>query len=694
MKKRFISFAVAIAALAALISPSVYAADPFGGIGTAATQTSVSTCAYENLGWILCPVLNATATAGDFAFSFMAQTFTQLEIGLVDNDSGARQAGAVIRNFANILFVMAFLAIVYSLVTGQGIGNYNLKRLVPRFIVAVIFVQVSYFICQLMVDFSNILGFGVRDILVTRVADSIGPSAMPLASALGQDVTPLSSIASGVTSNGDIAWQLLAPLGAIVMSATVICSILIVVLIIRKVLVVALMMVAPLAFVAYLLPNTSDYFSKWLKIFTHTLLLFPVISLLLGAGQIVSASILKVGGSEYQIANDKITIDNKMEQSATLYLVAAGAAVLPLVGTWYAFKAITNSIDAAGARVSRDGFRRSSRERDEKAKQREQTTMDLNKKSMMLRGINRIQQLNTAQNGEGGTSIFGRTGAHRGRGKHAPKSPEQARFDTQVQQRLGEIREKAVVTGQSPQELYSHALQRYQEKMGDVAGAGDGGLNINSYEGIDLKASEAYLLESLGRGSTSAIGTTGVAGTPATTTGQDDQKEKKSAGISSLDRDNKSSNGTGNSDSDQPQVDGYRQPNMGDITGVMMANTASGAALTSAASPSTAGAKPTGVMSASAASTTPTTGAATQGGAVIVQQVQSTAGGATVQIDPMANGTGFAARRPVQDSNEQLAKARAAKYVADSQNPLQQLEELIPTPGPVPQNNNDEIPKE
>lgn len=635
--KRF-GYLIVAGALTLLLVLAAYApianAAPLDELLPGGGDASITTCSYENLGWVLCPVLTATATAGDFAFTFMTQSFTQLEIGLFNSGSGAAQAGAIVRTIANVLFVIAFLLIVYSLITGQGIGNYNLKRLVPRFIVAVIFVQASFYICQVMIDISNIVGVWIQQALVEGVAKNIGASAMPIASKLGEDINPLSSIASGVMTKSDIAWPLLAPLSAVVMSAAIICSILIVVLIIRKVLVVALALIAPLAFVAYLLPNTSDYFSKWLKLFIHTLLLFPVISVLIGTGQIVSASILKAGGSDYQVENDNIIV-NKKSGSATLYLVAAGAAVLPLVGTWYAFKVVTNGIDAAGARVSRDGFRRSSKERDEKAKKREQTTMDMNKQSMMLRGMNRLQQLNVAKDGE--SSLIGRVGgAYRGRGKHPTKSPEQARFDDQVQQRLGQIRSGAGASGATPQEMYSQALQRYQDKMGD---ASDGGLNINSYEGIDLKASEAYLLESLGKGS-SAVGAVVAAG------GNDGQKDgkqdddKKSAGISSLNRDGKS-NGGGNSNGsgggDQAPQDSYRPPSTGG----------------------------TGVTPGLVA---PPQGAAT----VIVQQVATPGSADSLAGMPggVASGTGYAPRRLAQDNNELLAKARAAKYVADTQDLL------------------------
>lgn len=624
------------------------------------SSVPVTTCAYEDLGWIICPVLTATAKAGDFAFSFMTQSFSQIEVGLIDGSSGAQKAGATIRNIANVLFAMAFLFIVYSLISGRGIGNYNLKRLVPRFIVAVIFVQLSYFICQIMIDLSNIIGVSIQSILVDGVAKQIGPSAMPLPENLGQDSMALASITNGVVSQIDIAWPLLAPLASVVVAAAVICSVLIVVLIIRKVIVVALMMVAPLAFVAYLLPNTSEYFSRWLKMFIYTLMLFPIISLLIGAGQIVSASIIAAGASDYQVQNDGIIIDGKPDQSATLYLVAAGAAVLPLVGTWYAFKAVTSGLEAAGGRLSRSGLQRSSRERDEKIQRREQTTMDMNKKSMMLRGINRLQQLSNVQDEAGGATIFGRS--YRGRGKHQQKSPEQLQFEGQVKERLGQIREKAVATGQSPQEVYSQALQRYQDKTADIAAGGsfggEAGLNINSYEGIDLKASEAYLLESLGRVSAATADQAPLA-----------ERTSQKAGVSSS-----------SSSTSQQATASTPDTQSADTTQV-----------------------PTGFTGVRVSPMVPVDGDAAlravvaPGAGVAASQVGQLDDAASLtnardEMAAMANGTGFAARRGAQNTNAEDAKARAAKYMSDSLGgaTLEETEELLKSQSqpPLPEQDN------
>jgi hypothetical protein len=50
--------------------------------------------------------------------------------------------------------------------------------------------------------------------------------------------------------------------------------------------------VAPLAFVAYLLPNTENLFNKWRKLFMTLLLMFPIIAALFGASALASKIIM------------------------------------------------------------------------------------------------------------------------------------------------------------------------------------------------------------------------------------------------------------------------------------------------------------------------------------------------------------------------------------------------------------------
>lgn len=501
------SIIMAVAVLGAVVSVvqrPVSAQGAGGGLDALSALNDnqpITTCALDNIGWLICPVLRSAAKAGDYAFTFVAQSFLTVEPTLFNSQGGTIKAWSVARNIANAMFVFAFLVVIYSLITGRGVGNYNIKRMLPRFIVGAILVNISFYICQLMVDISNIAGRVISSVL-GDIAKNIGTSGMPIADKIGSDSAPvLTEITSGILSKVDVSWVLLAPISAVVLLVALICSVLIVVLIVRKVLIVALILISPLAFVAYLLPNTEQYFTRWLRLLSQALLLFPVIALLLGAGQIVSAAIIQADDSSYSVENDEYTPSKSgggagSRSSATVNLVAAGAAVLPLAGVWYAFKLALSGADRLAVRVRRGQH---SRERDKSTERREHAAMQSEKKSKFMQGVNRLQRLSAAQDGETvGSTIIGRLSSGRRVRKKAQKSTEQAQFDRKVQDRLVELRQKG---GLSPQVHYTKALQQYQESQSLLGESADTGqLNINSFEGIELKAAEAYLLESIGRG--------------------------------------------------------------------------------------------------------------------------------------------------------------------------------------------------
>lgn len=272
--------------------------------------------------------------------------------------------------------------------------------------------NVSFFICQLMVDISNIAGRAISGALGS-IASSIGTSGMPIADKVGSDSAPvLTEITSGILAKVDVSWVLLAPVTAVVMLVALICSVLIVVLIVRKTLIVALILLSPLAFVAYLLPNTEQYFARWLRLLSQALLLFPVIAVLLGAGQIVSSAIIQAGDSSYKVENDEYTPSKSgggagSQSSATVGLVAAGTAVLPLAGVWYVFKLALSGADMLALRVRRGGQRL--QQHAKSAERREQAALQSGKKSMFMQGISRLQKLNAAQDGDTvTTSVVGR----------------------------------------------------------------------------------------------------------------------------------------------------------------------------------------------------------------------------------------------------------------------------------------------
>jgi hypothetical protein len=314
----------------------------------------LSSCAIETVGWVICPTMRSIAKLADYGFTYINQNFLRIDYNIAANDSGIYKAWEIMRNIANALFVVAFMALIYSQLTGRSSGGYNIKRLLPRLIICAILVNASYYLCVALIDVSNILGDSILNIF-KELASRVGTSIMPLDSAAQgfQDGT-LSVITSSVMSKSGTAWVLLAPVAAVIISIATITAGGLVLLIMRKTVVAMLVLVSPLLFVAYLLPNLERFFFQGTRLFIQLLMLYPIIALLLGAGQIVSATIVSVGTGDanYRVTGDSYFSRNGGSGSAITDLTAAAAAVLPLLGVWFVFKNMSSVMSTAGSRLS------------------------------------------------------------------------------------------------------------------------------------------------------------------------------------------------------------------------------------------------------------------------------------------------------------------------------------------------------
>ena len=355
---------------------------PGGTISNADTtdNTDEVTCAVEKIGWIVCPVLEQSARIGDQAFGFLAKNFLETEPELISSTEGVgtRVAWDMARNLANIMFIIAFLVIIYSQVTGAGITNYGIKKMLPKLIFAAIAVNVSYYICQIMVDLTNIMGYEIQQFLTDAAKAVTQNTAMPVSTGQSfQSGGTLTTIAVAVLAAGAIVYFLGPVLGAVIGLILMTCLSIIVILLLRKAFIVLLIVISPIAFVLYLLPNTEKYFQKWLSMFWKILLVFPVIGLLMGAGQLASSVILAAGVSSnsYSDSGTKcVTLPTHSDPSQQtqaqqtgpsaavgecspgavpflLGLTAAGIAVLPLIAVYSVLQGALSAAGAIGGKI-------------------------------------------------------------------------------------------------------------------------------------------------------------------------------------------------------------------------------------------------------------------------------------------------------------------------------------------------------
>lgn len=323
------------------------------GLGGSFTN-GLSNCAIETVGWVICPTMRSIAKLADYGWTYVNSNFLRVDSNISNTGSGTYKAWELMRSVANALFVVAFMILVYSQLTGRNSGGYNIKRLLPRLIIAAIAVNLSYFICAIMIEASNIVGDSLIQVF-KEVAGRVGKTIMPIETkpSAFQDGT-LTVITTSIMGKTGTAWVLLAPVAAVVITIATITGAALVLLIMRKAVIAMLVLASPILFVAYLLPNLERFFFQGVRLFLQLLLLFPIIALLLGAGQIVSATIVTVGSNDanYRVTGDSYFSRSGGSGSAITDLTAAAAAVLPILGVWFVFKNMSSIMSTAGSRLS------------------------------------------------------------------------------------------------------------------------------------------------------------------------------------------------------------------------------------------------------------------------------------------------------------------------------------------------------
>ena len=232
------------------------------------------------------------------------------------NPNGAYTAWGYFRTIANILFVVFFLFVIFSQLTGVGIDNYGIKKSLPRLIAAALLVNLSYYICLLAVDVSNIVGASIGQIFdgINISVNSSGWSAGNVAAAAtggvgmlglgfggllaaGGGVAAIGTTGLGATLGAGAIAALIGFLGALI-SAVSALLMMVVLLGARWGIVLIGVALAPVAFVCYILPNTKNVFDKWLKIMEAMLFLYPMCSLAVSGGKFASKVILATNNGE------------------------------------------------------------------------------------------------------------------------------------------------------------------------------------------------------------------------------------------------------------------------------------------------------------------------------------------------------------------------------------------------------------
>ena len=310
--------------------PQVYdAAKKACVAGGSAAKSTCSPDILGGVGWMVCPSTSWISKLADQIYGFVSK-FLVVKSSVYDRSSATFTAWSQFRDLANVMFIIGFVVIVISQVTGAGISNYGLKRMLPRLIIMAVLVNISFDLCAIAVDISNVLGASLTGMMY-------GLGGKPTAALTGWEAF-FNGLLAATIATGALAIMLLAISIPVLLAALLALVMVAFILIARQAIIILLIVVSPVAIALNLLPNTESWYKKWQKMFFSLLMVYPVTGALFGAGALASNILGGVAGD-----------GGKKDPIFTI--AALAAAALPLFMLPSVLKGSLSATGALGAKL-------------------------------------------------------------------------------------------------------------------------------------------------------------------------------------------------------------------------------------------------------------------------------------------------------------------------------------------------------
>ncbi len=253
------------------------------------------------LNWLLCGVIKGMV--GIIGVLDNAIN-SQLSVGSKGNSSTPSQifcdqgicnayheAWSSFRNIALGLLVIGGLIIIISQAVGMELLDaYTIRKMLPRLLIAALAITLSWQLMEFFVTLTNDIGYGIRQLIYfpfTRPGSGLSSNIKNLGGGTGA----ATGLLAGIGLAAFDFFGLLAFAGTAALAVFVAFLF----LILRQVLIILLLILAPVAILAYVLPNTQRAYKLWWESFSKALLMFPIIAGMIAAGRVFSIIAISQG---------------------------------------------------------------------------------------------------------------------------------------------------------------------------------------------------------------------------------------------------------------------------------------------------------------------------------------------------------------------------------------------------------------
>lgn len=273
------------------------------GLGSSKPDTACGWASWNPLHWIFCPFLDAVQTVLD-TFDGAIEQKLKLKTDFFNTSDCLQQTqetkptacslnAAWNRMLTYSLFILIIIGLIMVISQAASIGPfsaYSIRKIVPRIIIAVILITLSWPIMSFLVGLSNVAGQSMRaliyspfDTLISNNPITIDPTAI-----IG------ALVVISVTTFGMGTLAVIALFGTALLAVAVGLA----TLYFREALLILLVITAPIGIVSMVLPNTQRFWKLWYSQLTSVLVVFPIFTGMVAIGSVFGAILWNQGNGD------------------------------------------------------------------------------------------------------------------------------------------------------------------------------------------------------------------------------------------------------------------------------------------------------------------------------------------------------------------------------------------------------------
>jgi hypothetical protein len=312
-----------------VVNPNGTRSAPSYGGGVAGLENTCESGGGD-FAWVFCGVVRATDSVLNF-FNDVITDLLSIDKNKYESNGNLKAAWGNIRNIAYLILLPVMLVMVIGTALGLDQFNaYTVKKALPRMVVAVMFITLSWYVCQFLITFFNVVGAGVQGLITSPFNNGAANASTISLSNLLQ--IPGNDFAAGIISNLEGIGYVLGVIVFLVFfgfSLAVGAGIGLLILLLRQIFILGLILLSPLAILAWIFPGNDKLWKLWWNGFTKLLIMFPLIMGIVGMGR-AFAWIIAGPGSSSGYAGLAAVLNR---------IMVLGAFFLPYAFIPFAFKA-------------------------------------------------------------------------------------------------------------------------------------------------------------------------------------------------------------------------------------------------------------------------------------------------------------------------------------------------------------------